>query len=178
MIGGAFLMNKYSNQLKMDAVMYYVNNEVSFVEAAKIFNIKSVCSLRKWVYKYRENGTAGLVRNKKASYSGDFKKNVVEYMHANHLSLQQTSSRFNLGDHNVVRKWERIYLEKGPQALFQNNRGRSSMKPKKEIKNKKVKSSKEKELLKKIEYLETENAYLKKLNALIHKKEKSNKKIK
>ena len=39
-------------------------------------------------------------------------------------------------------------------------------------------NSEEKELLKKIEYLETENAYLKKLNALIQDKEKSKKEIK
>lgn len=36
----------------------------------------------------------------------------------------------------------------------------------------------EKELLKRIQYLETENAYLKKLNALIQEKEKSKKEIK
>ena len=52
------------------------------------------------------------------------------------------------------------------------------MKPKKEKKELKTNSTKEKELLKRIEYLETENAYLKKLNALIQAKEKSKKKTK
>lgn len=171
-------MSKYSNQLKLDAVMYYIENKSTFKETAEYFNIESICSLKKWVYKYQKNGIEGLIRNKKASYSGDFKQSVVEYMHANHLSLQQTSSIFNLGDHNVVKKWERIYCEKGPQALYQEQRGRKSMKPKKEKKELKTNSTKEKELLKRIEYLETENAYLKKLNALIQAKEKSKKKTK
>ena len=52
------------------------------------------------------------------------------------------------------------------------------MKSKKEKKIKEKNSLTEKELLKRIEYLETENAYLKKLNALIQEKEKSKKEIK
>ena len=61
---------------------------------------------------------------------------------------------------------------------MEEHRGRIKMKDKKEKKSQKHTNSTEKELLKKIEYLETENAYLKKLNALIQKKEKSKKKIK
>lgn len=65
--------------------------------------------------------------------------------------------------------------------LLQEQRGRSK---KSKMKSKKVKKIKEennlteKELLKRIQYLETENAYLKKLNALIQEKEKSKKEIK
>ena len=61
---------------------------------------------------------------------------------------------------------------------MEEHRGRIKMKSKKEKKVSKSVNSTEKELLKKIEYLETENAYLKKLNALIQEKEKSKKKIK
>lgn len=49
------------------------------------------------------------------------------------------------------------------------------MKSKREKKSSNLLTSTEKELLKKIKYLETENAYLKKLNALIQEKEKSKK---
>ena len=169
---------KYSDELKLDSVKYYMENKTTYIETAELFNIKSICSLKKWVYKYKENGIAGLIKNKQSSYSGEFKNYVVEYMHTNHLSLQQTSSLFNLGDHNVVKKWENIYLEKGPQALFEERRGRKKMNSKKGKKVLKENISTEKELLKKIEYLETENAYLKKLNALIQEKEKSKKKTK
>ena len=61
---------------------------------------------------------------------------------------------------------------------MEEHRGRIKMKSKKEKKVSKNAKSTEKELLKKIEYLETENAYLKKLNALIQDKEKSKKKTK
>ena len=97
---------KYSYELKLNAVKYYMENKTTFKETAEHFNIKSVCSLKKWYYKYQENGPSGLIKNKKKSYSGEFKNYVIEYMHNNHLSLQQTSSLFNLGDHNVVKKWD------------------------------------------------------------------------
>lgn len=46
-------------------------------------------------------------------------------MHTNHLSLKETAYHFNLGDHNVVGKSERIYYEEGSQALYKEQRGRS-----------------------------------------------------
>ena len=46
-------------------------------------------------------------------------------MHRNHLSLTETAIKFNLGNHYVVSKWERIYYEEGPQALYEERRGRS-----------------------------------------------------
>lgn len=99
-------------------------------------------------------------------------------MRKHNLSLVQTAIHFSLPDHTRVRVWNKLYDEKGPQYLIEEHRGRMKMKPKKEKKISKTTTSTEKELLKKIEYLETENAYLKKLNALIQDKEKSKKKIK
>ena len=45
-------------------------------------------------------------------------------MHENHLSLQETAFHFNLGHHDIVNRWERIYYEEGPQALYEERRGR------------------------------------------------------
>ena len=39
-------------------------------------------------------------------------------MHANHLSYLETAIDFNLGSNNIVRMWEQIYYEKGPQGLM------------------------------------------------------------
>ena len=61
---------------------------------------------------------------------------------------------------------------------MEEHRGRIKMNNKKNNKIKKINKTNEKDLLKRIEYLETENAYLKKLNALIQEKEESKKKTK
>ena len=83
--------------------------------------------IRQWVKKYELYGVEGLEKKLIPTYDGDFKKNVVEYMHANHLSAIQTSIQFNLGNPSVVLKWERIYYEEGPEALLEERRGRKNM---------------------------------------------------
>ena len=79
-------MSKYSNELKLEAVNYYLNNNYSFQYVANKFNIPAWTTLRKWVKKYEQHGAKGLIRNQNMIYSGEFKQNVIEYMHTNHLS--------------------------------------------------------------------------------------------
>ena len=162
-------MSKYSNQFKLKVVQYYLDKDHGFKETARHFNIASKTSVKLWVKKYEEHGVKGLIKNKKSSYSGDFKQKVIEYMHANHLSCQETTYHFNLGSTSVVTKWERIYYEEGPQALYKANCGRPkkmSSKPKKKESDKNV----EKDLIAEVEYLRMENEYLKKLNALVQER--------
>ena len=90
-------------------------------------------------------------------------------MHQNHLSLLETCIKFNLGNQDIVGKWERIYYEEGPQALYEERRGRRkkmNSKPQK----KKLSESTEKDLIAEIQQLRMENAYLKKLNALVQER--------
>ena len=57
----------------------------------------------------------------KNSYNGNFKQNVIEYMHANHLSATQTTNHFKLRATNVVLKQERIYYEKDHKVCMKND---------------------------------------------------------
>lgn len=161
-------MSKYSSEFKLEVVKYYLENNAGYQTAAKYFGV-SPTLVRKWIRKYKENGYAGLMKNQKSSYGGDFKQNVVEYMHKNHLSCQETAFHFNLAGDYVVSKWERIYYEEGPQGLYIERRGRSknmSSKPKKKKLNKKV----EEDLIAENQRLRMENEYLKKLNALVQER--------
>lgn len=111
------------------------------------------------------------IRNQKTSYSGEFKQNVVEYMHSNHLSGLETAIHFNLANENVPNKWERIYYEEGPQALYEEHRGKNknmSSKPRK----KKLSKENEEDLIEEVQRLRMENAYLKKLQALVQERTK------
>ena len=96
---------------------------------------------------------------------------VIEYMHTNHLSATETAYKFNLANENTVLKWERIYYEEGPQFLYQEKRGRRknmSSKPRK----KKISKDVEEDLIAEVQRLRMENAYLKKLQALVQKRTK------
>ena len=166
-------MSKYSNEFKLKVVQYYLKGKTSYSETAKYFNMPDFSSIAKWVRKYKKHGIKGLVKPIKVSYSGEFKNNVIEYMHANHLSLKETAYHFNIGCHDTVGKWERIYYEKGPHALYRKSSGMEKEMKSKRTKSKELGEDKEKEaLLKEIEQLRMENAYLKKLQALIQERTK------
>ena len=92
-------------------------------------------------------------------------------MHTNHLSSFETAIHFNLANNAVVSKWERIYYEEGPQTLYEEQRGRNknmSSKPRK----KKISKENEEDLIEEVQRLRMENAYLKKLQALIQERTK------
>jgi len=164
-------MSKYSNEFKLEVVNYYLSNHYGWEYVAKQFDIPAWTTVRKWVKKYQEHGAKGLIKNQKASYSGEFKQNVVEYMHKNHLSAQETAIHFNLGSIDQATKWERIYYEEGPQSLYKERRGRSKnmiSKPRKKELSKEV----EEDLIAENQRLRMENAYLKKLQALVQERTK------
>lgn len=163
-------MSKYSNEFKLQVVKYCIEEHHGYTDAANHFNMKQDHTVLEWVRKYQEHGEKGLIKNNQ-KYDGKFKQNVVEYMHNNHLSLTETGIKFNLGNHNIVGKWERIYYEEGPQALYEERRGRKkdmSSKPRK----KNLSKENEDDLIEEIQRLRMENAYLKKLQALVQKRTK------
>lgn len=162
-------MSKYSNEFKLEVAKYCEEQHHGYSDAAKYFNISSKTTVLQWVRRYKEKGVEGLLKNRKSSYSGEFKQNVVECMHKNHLSATETAIKFNLANHSIVLKWERIYYEEGSLALYKEQRGRSknmSFKPRK----KKLPKENEEDLIGELQRLRMENAYLKKLNALVQER--------
>lgn len=166
-------MSKYSLEDKLSAIDRVLNGNMSCNTSAKILGtVKSVVQF--WVKKYEKYGEKGLIV-KQGTYTGKFKKFVVEYMYQNHLSIIETALNFGIPSDATVGGWERIYREKGVDALMEEKRGRKS----KKIKNinNKTEQTGNANLLKEIERLRMENEYLKKLQALVqkrinHKKEK------
>lgn len=159
-------MSKYNEDLKLKVVKYVLEQNHSCHQASLKFSV-SKSRVEVWVRKYNCHGIVGLVKNS-TKYTGDFKLNVLKYMHENHLSLIETSIKFNLSDTGAVSKWERLYYEEGPKALFEERRGRKNMSSK-PIKNKLSKDVEE-DLVDEIQRLRIENAYLKKLNALVQER--------
>ena len=95
-------------------------------------------------------------------YTPEFKRMVVESMENEHLSIYAAMQEFGINDHKIIERWERIYLEEGPEGLAIKRRGRGSTgRPKK------LPKDVEEDLLAEVQRLRAENDYLKNLQALV-----------
>ena len=89
---------------------------------------------------------------------------VVETMKKEHLSIYAAMQEFGINDHKIIERWERVYLEEGPEGLAIERRGRSSKgRPPKQV---------EEDLLAEVQRLRAENDYLKNLQALVWEDER------
>ena len=160
-------MSKYSKKFKLEVIKYCIEGNHSAKDAMREFNLPTKSSVLLWLNRYKKHGVEGLFRNPKGSYSGDFKVQVIQYMHANHWSYLKTANHFKIGNHRIVKGWEQILKEEGPEALGTESRGRKrTMSSKRKTMDKDT----EKALRKEIEQLKMENEYLKKLNALVQER--------
>lgn len=165
---------KYSDELKLKLVEEYWSGMFGGTNMlANKYGIPN-SDVEMWVKQYKEHGPAGL-KSKKGIYDGDFKLHVVEYMHTHNLSARETTIHFGIASHTTVMRWERIYYEEGPEALLNERRGRKKMSKKQPSKPKK-KVDENEDLLQEVQRLRMENEYLKKLNALVQEREKSEQK--
>jgi len=112
-------------------------------------------------------------------YSPEFKIQVVESIEKGNLSVRESCRFFGIflasGYENTcpVRRWRRIYLEEGPEGLFRERRGQSG---KQGRISRKLPKNVEEDLIGRVQRLEMENEYLKKLDALVRRRERSAKK--
>ncbi len=116
-------------------------------------------------------------------YSPEFKVSVIMDMRKHELSYRGTARKYNLGSNvcqgkNLIRNWERIYLEEGAEGFMVERRGRGNKgRPRKKPLDKEIENdliAENQRLKERNQYLEAENAYLKKLDALIRAEEELN----
>jgi transposase len=170
-------MAKYTPEYKLEVVKIVLEDGISFGEAARKYQVDKG-DVQKWIAAYQAHGMAGIAKQR-ISYPGEFKQKVIEDMHINKLSLRETATKFNLGNHGVVARWERIYMEEGPEGLYVERRGKADSasgvpKGRKPKLNKNI----EEDLIAENQRLRMENDYLKKLNALVREREISERKKK
>lgn len=116
-------------------------------------------------------------------YSPEFKISVILDMREHHLGYQETMRMYfpdlEQKNYSFIKKWERIYLEEGEAGFYIERRGRQRKmdNPKKGRQRKKPLPPEVEEdliaenqrLKEQLEYLQMENDYLKKLDALVRK---------
>jgi len=157
---------KYSYEEKLRLVLLVVCEQESVKQLAKSEGMHHE-QLRRWIARYNAYGSDGL-RSHRFRYSVDFKLSVLRYMHENHLSLKDTAVKFMIPAESTILKWDRLYTQEGLLGLSRDNRGRKKMKT--EPKRPKKALTVEEELRRDNELLKAENAYLKKLRALVEER--------
>ena len=106
-------------------------------------------------------------------YTGDFKQKMVELVRNGGLSQREVSEQYGVSRYSQ-QQWERIYLEEGSEGLYTERRGRKSTgRPPKQ-----VKPEVEEDLIAELQRLRAENAYLKKMRALVLEEERQSKRRK
>jgi transposase len=124
---------------------------------------------------FRAHGADGL-KKKFTSYTAEFKLSVLQHLWDNELSYGQAATLFNIRNHGVLSVWERDYRSGGLDALKSRPRGRpkkmAAPTTKPEPSGDDEKRSRE-ELLAEVQHLRMENAYLKKLRALVQAQQKA-----
>ena len=100
-------------------------------------------------------------------YTPEFKQTVVETMREERLSVRETMRRFEINDHGIIERWERIYLEEGAEGLAIEHRGR-----KRGSRSAKMSKAVEEDLIAENQRLRAEIDYLKNLQALVLERER------
>lgn len=104
-------------------------------------------------------------------YTGEFKQKVVETVLDEGLGYREAMRQFEIGGAERIKKWERIYLEEGPEGLYVERRGRSS-----KGRPPKLDREVEEDLIAENQRLRAENVYLKNLQALVLEDERRQRK--
>ena len=176
-IGGAVFLTKFTAEEKQQAVKRYLTGgESSYDIADSLKTDKSMILL--WVKQYEHNGVNAFLSTY-TSYTQQFKMNVLNYMIEHGISYLETAAIFNISSPTTIKTWKRQFEANGMEALQSKKKGRSSVKKEVNKPTKQASANASVEALeKRIQQLEMENEYLKKLNALAQNKGKSPNKIK
>lgn len=167
-------MTKYSNELRMEIILE-VESGASVRRTARKHGV-SERMVRRWRANYCKSGIHSLI-GENQEYSAEFKRYALEYRKAHALSYPQAAAQLGILHDSTLYGWEKTYLKYGVEALQDTKKGRPPKVPKQPTPSKKP-LSQEEQLKERIQQLEMENAYLKKLNALVAEREQSKKKTK
>lgn len=162
-------MAKFTVEDKIEAVREYLDGLETKKDIAKRYGVDAK-GLQQWIDLYRHHGEDGL-RKRYTNYTAEFKMDVLTFMNDTGASPYEAAAVFNIPTRSTVVKWKETAERSGIDALIPKKKGRPSMneKPKKPAPSKQPNESLQEE----VERLRMENAYLKKLNALVKEKERS-----
>ncbi len=150
-------MAKYTIEQKLEVITHFQENGLT--STVKKYNV-STTAIYCWLNKY-ERGN--IMRKQTQYYTVEEKLEIINYYKK--FGVRATEKKYNIAN-SIFYKWERILLEQGKTALAYDNRGRKPRNVNKQNVNDNP------DLLKEVQRLRLENAYLKKLKALREEEQK------
>lgn len=163
-------MTKYTQAFKQQAIDFYVKHHESLSFTCRTFHIPKR-TLRRWIAQFRHSGSNGLaILHTKRTYSPDFKYQVIQTIQRDKLSLESASLHFGIANSSAISQWLKSFQQYGIEGLFLKPKGRPTMKKTRYAKMPPPPKTEEERLRLRILELETENAYLKKCQALDQEK--------
>lgn len=176
------MARKYSYEFKKFIVTVLENGIMSASELSRRLKIHKgvICNIYN---RYKHSGESSLHHSfRRNEYSRDFKLNVLTYKASNNLSYEQTALHFNIPSSSVIYDWHKFCCKFIGDNMSDNNipnskkskRSNSTdIKVTKSEYSEEVRQLKERisELEKELYYKSAENAYLKKLEALMQEKQ-------
>ena len=175
-------MSKHSIDFKTRVIQYHIEKGGGARSTAVHFGIDHA-TVRKWYEAYQLHGVLAFSKRSQP-YTVEEKLKILQRMEEESWSSRQASAFFNIPTHSTVQTWLKRYNEGGADALIDRRRGPTMLKSKKPSRPRQPVSDREKsvagmtpeEMRQELEYLRAENAYLKKLEALVQKKQSASKK--
>lgn len=165
---------KYSIKMKQSIVRSIASGQQSINGAARELGCRK-SAVQRWVIQYKEHGIKGFtLRN--GRYSDQVKLQVVRYYLKRRLSLNQIAVYFKIPNASVISNWVKVYEQRGEAGLIKKTRGRKRSIMTRKLKKKGTTpidpaTEKVAAMQKELDYLRAENAFLKKLNALVQQEE-------
>lgn len=158
---------KYDVKFKLQVVHQILKGKESSDSSSQKLGIEKSL-IKRWVHFYRTHGIDGLLPSQRL-YSPEFKLGVIHALKTNSLSLTEASRQFRIPSDSTLKKWLILYDSLGPEGLRVERRGRRITKARAPAmpRKPKIPLTREEQLLEELADLRAENAYLKKLHALI-----------
>ena len=176
---------RYSGDIKRSAVELHLNSHFGYKKVANMLGIPSATSVRKWTITYQTKGPEALydkkTRNRSdansssrkgmrhKAYSKELKRYAIELHFNSHYGYKKIAKMLGVSSPHSIKEWIRVYQEEGPEAIDNIHLG--GHKRRRPAQFPKPKESHNKSYLEELEWLRAENAYLKKLEALVASKE-------
>ena len=170
-------MGKYTDKQKLEAVKAYRKGTGGLLATAEAQGV-GVDSLRKWVAGYSARGAAGVVTKKRGNYDVEFKLEVLRRVNDDGISCRQAAALFDIRRLDQVAEWSRLHAVHGAAALqpgWKEEQTNMSKTPRRRDDGETPvddQRSRE-ELLRDLQQLRMEVAYLKKAQALARTKTRS-----
>ena len=161
---------KHSVEFKTKVVRYCIDKKASTRQASRKFKVTgSLIKMWREIYKY--HGAEGFVRVRN-HFTVDEKVHILQEMDQQGWSLRTTLAFYKIGSDHTLKKWIKDYTEEGREGLMKTSvKRRLPMRIKTVAETMRATSKLTRgEMREELEFLRAENAYLKKLEALVQKK--------